>query len=441
MHPWSILILYPNKILTRAKVIHRQNQSVPGIHTINSQLIYIVKRICIQHNKKRNNMNKMIETITNYIGSAATGTLGNALMGLAILIIGLLIVKIITRIFSKLLKKVSFLQREDGTDLVAPIASLIKAILTIFVLMAVLQHFGLTDVLDPLKEMANQFLGAIPNIIGAGIIAYAGWMIAGIVSELVGVALSKVDTALAEKTGNEDIKVSKFGSAFIFGGILLPIIVAALGVLNIPAISDPATAMITKLMAAVPNIIGAGIILLVAYFVAKFVVFMLTGLLESANINELPAKIGLTGVFTETFTPTSLIGGAIMFFSMLTASTAAVNTLGIDIISTIFAKVLEFGGGILVGGIILLVGNFLSTIAHDKLSKDGNKGLANIARFAILGLVLAMGLKAMGLADNIVNLAFALTLGSIAVAVAIAFGLGGRDAAKKISDKWADEIK
>ena len=379
-----------------------------------------------------------MDTIKNFIEPLSGGALGNALIGLAILLVGLFVVKIITGIFSKLLKKVSFLEERD---LIKPIASLIKAILTIFVLMAVLQHFGLTDVLEPLKVMANQFLGAIPNIIGAGIIGYVGWIIAGIVADLVAMALGKVDTTLAEKTGNEDIKISKFGSAFIFGAILLPIVVAALGVLNIPAISDPATAMITKLMASVPNIIGAGIILLVAYFVAKFVVFMLTGLLEAANINDLPSKIGLTGVFTESFTPMKLIGGAIMFFSMLTASTAAVNTLGIDVISTIFAKVLEFGGGILVGGIILLVGNFLSTLAHEKLSANGSVGIANIARFAILGLVLAMGLKAMGLADNIVNLAFALTLGSVAVAVAIAFGLGGRDAAKTISDKWADNSK
>ena len=379
-----------------------------------------------------------MDTIKNFIEPLSGGALGNALIGLAILLVGLFVVKIITGIFSKLLKKVSFL---DERDLIKPIASLIKAILTIFVLMAVLQHFGLTDVLEPLKVMANQFLGAIPNIIGAGIIGYVGWIIAGIVADLVAMALGKVDTTLAEKTGNEDIKISKFGSAFIFGAILLPIVVAALGVLNIPAISDPATAMITKLMASVPNIIGAGIILLVAYFVAKFVVFMLTGLLEAANINDLPSKIGLTGVFTESFTPMKLIGGAIMFFSMLTASTAAVNTLGIDVISTIFAKVLEFGGGILVGSIILLVGNFLSTLAHEKLSANGSVGIANIARFAILGLVLAMGLKAMGLADNIVNLAFALTLGSVAVAVAIAFGLGGRDAAKTIADKWADNSK
>lgn len=380
----------------------------------------------------------MIEQITSYLGPVATGTLGKALMGLGILIIGLLVVKIITGIFSKILKKVSFLNK---SNLVAPIASLVKAVLTIFVLMAVLQHFGLTDVLAPLKDLANKFLAVIPNIIGAGIIAYAGWIIAGIVADLVKLALGKVDEQLAAKTGNKDIEISKFGSAFIFGGILLPIIVAALGVLNIPSISEPASAMIKELMASVPNIIGAGIILVVAYFVAKFVVFMLTGLLEAANINDMPAKIGLTGIFTKNFTPMKLIGGTIMFFSMLTATTAAVNTLGIDIISQIFAKILEFGGGILVGGVILLVGSILSTLVYEKLSKSGNKSLANIARFAIVGLVLAMGLKAMGLADNIVNLAFAFTLGSVSVAFAIAFGMGGRDAAKKLADKWVDSIK
>jgi len=195
--------------------------------------------------------------------------------------------------------------------------------------------------------------------------------------------------------------------------------------------------MINKLMQAVPNIVGAGIILLVAYFVTKFVVYMLTGLLDGMNVNALPAKLGAQGLFTQSFTPTKLIGGTIMFFSMLTATTAAVDTLGIEQISAIFAKVLEFGGGILVGGVILLVGNFLGTIAHSKLMASGNSGMANIARVAIMGLVLAMGLRAMGLADNIVNMAFGFTIGAVAIAAALAFGLGGRDAAKKVADDWA----
>ena len=390
-------------------------------------------------------MTDLINKLTGFLGEAGSSTLGHALVGLAILIIGLIIVKIITSIFRRILSKASFLSHAgtDGsvTDFSGPIASLFKAVLTIFVLMAVLQHFGLTDVLAPLKEMLNKFMNAIPNLIGAGVIGYAGWIIATIVSQLVGVGLTTVDDQIAEKTGNTDMKISSFGSAFIFGGILLPIIVSALGVLNIPAISEPASAMIKKLMAAVPNIIGAAIILLVAYFVAKFVVHMLSGLLSGMNIDSLPEKMGAQGIFTSDFTPTKLVGGAIMFFSMLTASTAAINVLQIDVISNIFSKVLEFGGGILVGGVILIVGNFLSSIAHQKLVASGNAGLANIARIAIIGLVLAMGLKAMGLADNIVNMAFGFTLGSIAVAIALAFGLGGRDAAKSISDHWAGKIK
>lgn len=383
-------------------------------------------------------MDSFITQISDTLGPAASSQLGHALIGLAILIIGLIIVKFIARILMKGLNKIDFL---ETSNIVKPIGSLIKAILTIFVLMAVLQHFGLTDVLAPLRNMVDQFLAAIPNVIGAGVIGYAGWVIAKIVSQLVGVALTKVDSELVEKTGNENIKVSKFGSAFVFAAILLPITVAALGVLNIPAITVPASEMINKLMAAIPNIIGAFIILLVTYFVAKFVIYILVNILDGMKFNTLPEKIGLQNFFTPTFTPTRLVSGAVMFFSMLTASTAAVNTLGIDVISSIFSKVLQFGGGILIGGIILIIGNFLSTLAYNKLILGSGKTVANIARFAILGLVIAMGLRAMGLADQIVNMAFGFTIGAIAVATAIAFGLGGRDAAKTLADSWVSKIK
>jgi len=390
-------------------------------------------------------MNNIISRLTDFLGPAGSGALGHALIGLAILIIGLFIVKFLVGIFKRMLAKVSMLHRThpDGTvvDMASPIASLIKAVLTIFVLIAVLQHFGLTDVLEPLKAMVIKFTEAIPNVIGAGVIAYAGWVIAKIVSQLAGVGLAKVDQQLAERTGNNDISISKFGAALIFAIILLPIVVSALGVLNIPAISDPASSMIQKLMAAVPNIVGAGIVLLVVFFAAKFVVYIVSGLLEGANINALPKKMGVQGMFTESFTPTKLIGAAIMFFSMIAAATAAVNILGIDVISDVFARVLEFGGGLLIGGVILIVGNFLGTIAYNKLSTHGSGGVANIARIAILGLVLAMGLKAMGLADNIVAMAFGFTLGSVAVATALAFGLGGRDAAKVIADRWAQKLQ
>ncbi len=390
-------------------------------------------------------MQELTNRLTEVLGPAGSSALGHALLGLAILIVGLFIVKLVADILKRVLTKVPALHRtrDDGgvTDFVSPIVSLVKAVLTIFVLIAVLEHFGLMNVLDPLKSMASKFAAAVPNIIGAGVIAYAGWIIAKVLAQLAGVALEKVDQRVAERTGNEEISIAKFGRALVFAVILLPIIVSALGVLNIPAISVPASTMIEKLMAAVPNIVGAAIILLVVYVAAKFVIFVLNGLLEGMKFDELPAKLGIDGLFTKSFTATRLVDIAIMFFSMLAAAAAAVTVLQIDVISEVFASVLEFGAGLLVGGIILIIGNFLGTLAYDKLTKHGSPGLANIARIAILGLVLAMGLKAMGLADNIVSMAFGFTLGSVAVAAALAFGLGGRDAAKSIADDWARKIK
>ncbi len=386
----------------------------------------------------------MNDSATGFLsGLPFADKLGPILIALAILIIGLIIAKIVRSFVLKALGRVSALNRQnsDGTvtDLATPIATLIYYVIVLFVLIAVLGKMGLTDVLDPLKAMATKFIGYVPNIIGAGIVGYVGFILAKIISEFVGMGLGKADEQLALRTGNDDIQVSKLGSSFVFAAILLPIIVAALGILDIEAISGPATAMINKLMSAIPNIIAAAIILAVTYFVAKFVVQILGSILDGLNIDDMPQKIGMNGIFTADFTPTRLIGGSIMFFSMLTGMTAAVDKLDIEIISQIMARVLEFGGGILVGGVILIIGNFLSTLAHKALL-DSNPGLANIARFAILGLVLAMGLRAMGLADNIVNMAFGFTLGAVAVAAALAFGFGGRDAAKRIADSVADKI-
>ncbi len=115
--------------------------------------------------------------------------------------------------------------------------------------MVVLQYFGMNDLLAPLKDMVTKFAEAIPNIIAAGVIAYAGWIIAKVFSQLVKTILHKVDSQIAEKTANTDLKISAFGSDFICIVVLLPISVATLGALKIPAISEPASAMIQELWA------------------------------------------------------------------------------------------------------------------------------------------------------------------------------------------------
>jgi ABC-type multidrug transport system fused ATPase/permease subunit len=99
---------------------------------------------------------------------------------------------------------------------------------------------------------------------------------------------------------------------------------------------------------------------------------------------------------------------------------------------------------VLLGGVILIVGFWLAGLAYGAIRQTGSEFsslLAQVARVAIIALVLAMGLRAMGIADDIVNLGFALTFGAIAVAIALAFGLGGREAAGKQLDHWLSRLR
>jgi hypothetical protein len=96
---------------------------------------------------------------------------------------------------------------------------------------------------------------------------------------------------------------------------------------------------------------------------------------------------------------------------------------------------------VIFGTLIIVVGIFLGRIIANLVgSGTGEGGYAQtIVRYAIIALFTAIGLTFMGLADQIVMLAFGLILGSAAIACALAFGLGGRDAAARVLDRWTDE--
>ena len=98
---------------------------------------------------------------------------------------------------------------------------------------------------------------------------------------------------------------------------------------------------------------------------------------------------------------------------MLFATVEAANRLDFTQVRDLVSTFIKFGGDILLGGAILVIGFWLAGLAHDAIRRAGRRsarGLARLARIAILGLVIAMGLRAMGIADDIVNLAFGLTL-------------------------------
>jgi hypothetical protein len=196
--------------------------------------------------------------------------------------------------------------------------------------------------------------------------------------------------------------------------------------------------MLAMLLAGVPHLIAAALILVITWLVASFAARLLASVLATLGFDTLPARVGLAHAFEKT--PASVVVGRVaLFFAMLFATVEAASQLGFSQVSDIVSSFIRFGGDVLLGSAILVIGFWLANVAYeaiDHASGARSQGLARIGRFAILALVLAMGLRAMGIADDIVNLAFGLTLGAIAVAVALSFGLGGREAAGKLMDHW-----
>jgi hypothetical protein len=311
---------------------------------------------------------------------------------------------------------------------------------------AILGAFKLEGLLAPVQAMVNKILGMLPNILAAAVIGIVGWFVAKILRDLSSNLLSAVGTDnLGQNMGLKGtMTLSKLIGLIVFIFIFVPALIAALNALQIEVISGPATDMLGKMMDAIPNIFAAAIILATAYFISRFIANIMANLLGGMGFNTLPEKIGLAQAFKTGSTPSGLVGKIIVFFIMLFATVEAANRLGFAKMSEIVSMFIQFGGQVLLGTVILAVGFWLSGLARTAILKVSGKdatAVAGIARYAILGLVAAMGLRAMGIADDIVNIAFGLTLGAIAVAIALSFGLGGRDAAGKQMEFWLAKLR
>jgi hypothetical protein len=267
-----------------------------------------------------------------------------------------------------------------------------------------------------------------------------GWIVATVLRNL-STQLSR--TAGIDQLGSKAglapaVRLSGVLGTLVFIAVLLPSLIAALDALKIEAISRPATDMLAMLLAAVPHLIAAALILVITWMVASFASQLLASLLAALGFDTLPERVGLAHAFGA-LPASQFVGRVAFFFAMLFATVEAAGQLGFSQVSDLVTRFIAFGAQVLLGSAILVIGFWLANVAAeaiDRASGANGKGLSRMARFAILALVLAMGLRAMGIADDIVNLAFGLTLGAVAVAVALSFGLGGREAAGKLMEHW-----
>ncbi|WP_233885267.1 mechanosensitive ion channel [Tenacibaculum piscium] len=376
-------------------------------------------------------MNQILDTYNQI-----TGSFGNPISALLIIILGWLVAKLVRSLINKISDK-SGLNKTLSNSKISfgdLISKLVYYLIMIFVFMIALDKLGMTSVLEPIKGLLNGFTQFIPNIVGAGLVGYIGYMLATIVSELIGLSGGTIQKFAPKLNLPENINIVTILKKVVFIFIFIPLLIAALNILNVDSISQPATNMLEIFFAAIPKILVATLILIIFVIGGKFLSNLIKDLLDSLNLNEILKSANLDS-FTGKTNVEKLIANIVYAFIVLFGVMTAIDKLEFSKLSEIMNTVLNLAGNILFGLLILAIGNWIATIASKNFMKSDNKFVGSIVRVAILAVFLAIGLGKMGIADDIINLAFGITLGAVALTVVLSFGLGGREAGGKQMEK------
>ncbi|WP_051504100.1 mechanosensitive ion channel [Sphingomonas jaspsi] len=324
-------------------------------------------------------------------------------------------------------------------------------------LIAALQPLGLSGVLTPVTALTNEVFAFLPRLLGAGLFFFAGLILARIVRHIVEAALGALNLEkLAGRAGlnlgEQPVAVDAAGVAgegvapvrstiaravgmTVSAVIIIFAAIAALDILKIDAVSEPAKNMLNMIALAIPNVLAALLWLAIAFLIAKWVKSLLETVLPSLGFDNYVHSLG---AMPRSISPSRVMGSLAMTTILLVAGIEALHRLGGDQTAALMIQVTELGGKVIFGTLVIVVGFVLARIISNLVgSSTGEGGYAQtVVKYAIIALFTAIGLTFMGLADQIVMLAFGLILGSVAVASAIAFGLGGRDYAARLLEEW-----
>ncbi|WP_409433151.1 mechanosensitive ion channel [Litorimonas sp. RW-G-Af-16] len=372
------------------------------------------------------------------------------LIALLVIVVGYFISKIAATIVSTAINRTGLGKKAQTTG--GNIGkSLSKAVFwvlwLVFILMGLSQFPQISQELGFLNGMMDNIFNYLPQLL-IGIAVFAvGVMLSNVVKNALTSTLevAQVDR-LASKYGVTDTESEASNSiASSLGGLAKAIVIllfaiAAIGIWDIPGFSDEVSGMLGTVLDYIPSILGAAIILGAAVFIGRFVSNLAKNTLPALGVdNSLSTVASLDGEGPR-FVPSNVIATIAFVGIVLMGLTAAMKALGIPELTNVFNTLLEVGGRVVLGAVIIGAGLFIANFVSKIVTQTSGDLAGTIIKYATIVIVTFMGLETMQLGEDIVNTAFEYGLGAAAVAAgiggAIAFGMGGREWAGKKLNEW-----
>ena len=395
-------------------------------------------------------MDQMNQSLARFLPEGMQWLVG-PLIALAVVIIGYFISKIAAAVVAGGINRTGIGKKAQTTG--GNIGkSLSKAVFwvlwLVFILMGLSQFPMISNELTFLNGMMDNIFNYLPQLVIGLVVFGVGIMLANVVQNALTSTLevAQVDR-LASRFGVTETSdgVPSNSIAKSLGGLAKAIVIllfaiAAIGIWDIPGFSDEVSGMLGTVLEYIPSIAGAAIILAVAVFIGRFVSNLAKSTLPALGVdNSLNTVASLDGEGPR-FVPSNIIATVAFVGIVLMGLTAAMKALGIPELTNVFNTLLEVGGRVVLGAIIIGAGLFIANFVSKLVAQTSGDLAGRIIKYATIIIVTFMGLETMQLGEGIVDTAFRYSVMAAAVAAgvggAIAFGLGGREWAGKKLQEW-----
>ena len=347
---------------------------------------------------------------------------------------------ILKKIYSRRMQTSSKEITDESQNTINLLGNLTFAVIFFPFLPGALDKLGMSNVSGPIASMAAKFIDFLPNIIAAGILIAFGAFLAKLVSQVVSGTLKKTKLdSLQSKCKIETksgICFSDIAANVIYVLILITFVIAAVQVLNIPAISAPATEMISQIFNFLPRLFAAVILIAFGTFLAKLVGGLVKTVLSGTGMDKFARTAFQNN--NEKAAPASAIAGNItMVVIDIIFFVSAIKVLEIDVLTNVGNAIIGYLPSVLAACLVLLAAWAAANWAQDSVIKTYPKaeGLAIASKIGIMVLAGFMAISQLGISKAIIDTLFLWLCIAAAGAFAIAFGIGGRDWAKKKLDE------
>lgn len=383
----------------------------------------------------------MNEMFTTLFGSGIWAVIKAVLILLLAFITAAIVKSLVVKLFTKTKLNTLLGETDNGTGgkekTVAFIGKLVHLLVFLLFVPGIFESLGMREVSSPILNLLNTLWGYLPNILAAVLVLWTGFFIARLVRDLLIPVFNrlKVNT-LQEKAGIQVTDTGRLSDTLayiVYVLILIPVIIAALQVLNIQAVSAPAIRMLDTIFEFIPNILASLVIIIIGCMVARFSGNIVESLIASAGFDaKLSEKLETKG---SSFVLSKVIGKTVHTIMVIFFIVESFGVLHLSVLTGIGNAVISYMPYVLASALILIACYVCDGLAGKALLKGNHTVLALVSRISIYTIGTFMILNELGIAKEIVNAAFILIIAAFAMAFAISFGVGGRVFAGKVLKK------